>query len=84
MEQDIFSNIHLTFEETEYLLIQLLNRKIELKKHIFECENVSRTQSEELSKIDLLECKLINILKRGVNDEEKNKYTGLVEICKKL
>ena len=64
MNQDTFPNIHLTLEEVEYLLIQLLNRKIELRRYIFEGENISRNKSEELTKINLLEDKLINILKQ--------------------
>ena len=51
-------------EELEYLLIQILNRKLQLKKPIFEMVKLSKEDLNELDKINKIEEKLIKIMKK--------------------
>ena len=51
-------------EELEYLLIQILNRKLQLKKPIYEMTKVSKEDLNELDKINGIEQKLIKIMKK--------------------
>ena len=51
-------------EELEYLLIQILNRKLQLKKPIYEMVKLSKEDLNELDKINKIEQKLIKIMKK--------------------
>ena len=58
------TSLNLTLEEVEYLLIQILNRKMQLKKPIYELVDVEKKDLDELCKITQIEQKLIKYMKK--------------------